>query len=501
MSVLDVSRVAWGSIYLSLRTVLTTVIGVLGFSVMARYISQSDMGVYTALTLLASSVQLISGFGFPSAIVKFVSELIGRGEDYSPYVLSALTLRFALTLALSLILIIFSGNLSQFLFKSYIYTDLIILVLIDSIITSISTILNNFLWGYGSLAFISIVGVASTLIRWSTILIFLLNDYGLTGVIYGWLMGDISTLTLLTLKSIHHLSFSREVYSNFRPALKRLIQFSWPLYISSIISYLYNSYDKFLVLAYLPLSDLGVYNVAYTAFSILVSLASSIGASLYPYYGRLYGADDHKTISLSISHSSKYVMLLLSPLILGLASTSKPIITLFAGPNYTNAWTILSILSIFGLVYSISPAFTGLLLIYNKTKTILIINLASILISLTLLPSTKLFGLNALAIVKGSSILISFTLTLTTLSKIIKIELEKQTLTKILTASTIMALTVTTIQQFTYNPILLPIYILIGGATYLTLIKLFKIIDKNDLLLLKQIIGEKYTKLIEKIML
>ena len=54
------------------------------------------MGVYTALTLLASSVQLISGLGFPSAIVKFVSELMGKGEDYSHYVLSALTLRFTL---------------------------------------------------------------------------------------------------------------------------------------------------------------------------------------------------------------------------------------------------------------------------------------------------------------------------------------------------------------------------------------------------------------------
>ena len=95
----------------------------------------------------------------------------------------------------------------------------------------------------------------------------------------------------------------------------------------------------------------------------------------------------------------------------------------------------------------------------------------------------------------------NFTLTLLALKKIIKIELEKQTLTKILAASTLMALTVTAIQQFTYNPILLPIYILIGGATYLTLIKLFKILNKNDITLLKQIIGEKYTKLIEKIML
>jgi len=57
------------------------------------------------------------------------------------------------------------------------------------------------------------------------------------------------------------------------------------------------------------------------------------------------------------------------------------------------------------------------------------------------------------------------------------------------------------VQQFTYNPILLPIYILTGAATYLFLIKFLKVINKHDLSLLKQTIGEKYTKLIEKVML
>lgn len=283
--------------------------------------------------------------------------------------------------------------------------------------------------------------------------------------------------------------------------VKKLFHFSWPLYISSIISFLYNSYDRFLVLAYLPLEDVGVYNVAYTAFGILVSFATSIGGALFPYYGRLYGENAHGTISLGIKYASKYTMLLISPLILGLTVTSKPILTIFAGPSYTNAWTILSILSIFGLVYSLSPAFSGLLLIYNRTRTVLIINLASILISLTLTPSIQLVGLNGLAIVKGSSILLTFTLTLLALKRIIKVEFEIQILTKILVASTLMALTVTAIQQFIYNPILLPIYTLTGAVTYLLLIKFLKIINENDILLLKQIVGEKYTKLIEKIML
>ncbi|MEM4230251.1 MAG: hypothetical protein QXZ66_10925 [Thermoproteota archaeon] len=75
------------------------------------------------------------------------------------------------------------------------------------------------------------------------------------------------------------------------------------------------------MLAFLPLQQLGVYNVAYTAFSVFVSIASAIGSSLLPYYGVMYGRGKHSAISEGVRRVSKYTMLLLFPLALGLAST------------------------------------------------------------------------------------------------------------------------------------------------------------------------------------
>ncbi|MHA1665479.1 MAG: hypothetical protein ACTSVW_06560 [Candidatus Njordarchaeales archaeon] len=96
------------------------------------------------------------------------------------------------------------------------------------------------------------------------------------------------------------------------------------------------------------MEDVGVYNVAYTAFGILASFASSIGGALFPYYGKLYGDNSHGTISLGVKYASKYTILLISPLTLGLTVKFKLLLTLFAGLSYTDAWIILSILLIFG---------------------------------------------------------------------------------------------------------------------------------------------------------
>jgi O-antigen/teichoic acid export membrane protein len=72
--------------------------------------------------------------------------------------------------------------------------------------------------------------------------------------------------------------------------------------------------DRALVLAYLSLIALGVYNVAHTAFSVLITIASSLGSAFFPYYGVTYGKNDQNSITLGIKRASRYTMLILSHL-------------------------------------------------------------------------------------------------------------------------------------------------------------------------------------------
>jgi len=84
------------SIYLTLQNILSTIIGVLGYAYMARVITPAEMGVIAGITLLASLIQIIVNLGLNSSIAKFISENIGKGADYSKYVISSLVLSRAL---------------------------------------------------------------------------------------------------------------------------------------------------------------------------------------------------------------------------------------------------------------------------------------------------------------------------------------------------------------------------------------------------------------------
>jgi O-antigen/teichoic acid export membrane protein len=267
-----------------------------------------------------------------------------------------------------------------------------------------------------------------------------------------------------------------------------------------MVSLLYTWYDKALILLFLPIQQLGMYNVAYKAFSVFVAIATSLGSSLLPYYGIMYGKNDHKAISEGVRRASRYTMLAIFPLASGLATVAKPVITLFAGVQYSEAWSVLAILSAFGLVYGILPSFSSLLLVYGKTKTILLLDAASVIVSLAFLPLLWQLNLIGLTIMRGLTLIVSFTLSYYYTSKIVKMNIDRNVALKALISSIIMAAIVSILQQTLQNNLLFPLYVITGAIIYLVLVRVLKCLGKEDAQLIKAIIGERTAKIAMKIL-
>jgi len=461
-------------------------------------ITQEEMGIIAALTLLISFVQIISDLGLNASLPKFVSELKGKGKDFSAHVLSSLRFRLLLSLLIATTVFFFSKSISTVLFETDIHSDLVRLSAISSFLTSVIPIFNSVLWGSGKLKSVAIYGVSSTVVRWLSITAFLLSGHGVYGVLLGWIAGDVA-LFLLYLTSVSRMvSFDRSLFLKSSQHLPSLLRFSWTLYISSIVSFIYAWYDRALVLALLPLADLGIYDISYKAFSLLTSIAMALGSALFPYYGMAYGRNDHGAISLGIRRASRYTMIMIFPLTMGLFATSRPVITLFAGQQYEPGWPVLATLSLFGLVYGVSSALSNLLLIYEKTKVILALSFTSVISSLCLLPLLSIWNLTGLAVIRGVSLLLGFLLSVYVLSKMLRVEIDLQTLVKALTSSTVMAVIVLAVQQFYYSKFLLPLYVILGTFIYASGLRLMKILDQGDLELLSKIVGERVARYLIK---
>jgi len=497
---MEASEVASGSVYLTLQNVFTNLIGVFGLTYLARAITQEQMGMLTALTLVNSFIPLAFDFGLASSLPKFVSELKGRGEDVSAHILATFIFKIPATLLPCLIFFIFSANVSSVLFSTPDNYYLVSLMVLDSLISAFALILNSILLGTGRMRRIAVSGVFSTATRWLVIVLLLMSGYGLNGAIIGWIAGDLVLLLLYAIASVGLLKHGENLLNHSVSLIPSILKFSWPLFVATIVTFLYTWYDRAIILVFLPLADLGIYDVSYKAFTVLASLATALGSALYPFYGMAYGKKDHEAIASGIKRATRYTTIIIFPLTLGLLSTANPVITLFAGQQYESGWSVLAILAAFGLVYGLLPAFTGLLVIYEKTKTVLLLSLVPVVASLGLLPLLWVSGLNGLAVMRGVSLMVTLLLTIFFLSRIVSIEIDRQAMFKALISSSIMAVVVLAAQQIHYSLIFFPVYVLIGAATYFSCIRFLKVLNESDIQLLGQIVGKRTTGIFAKVL-
>ena len=92
---------------------------------------------------------------------------------------------------------------------------------------------------------------------------------------------------------------------------------------------------------------------------------------------------------------------------------------------------------------------------------------------------------------RGTASLLTFFLSLYFLSKNVKIEIDYDMGFKAIFASVAMALVVVVAQQVAYSKFFLPLYVALGGVTYITTIKVLRALNDEDFQLIQQVAGEK----------
>ena len=288
--------------------------------------------------------------------------------------------------------------------------------------------------------------------------------------------------------------------TDFGFSLKRIMGFSWPIYLSSWVGFGYNWFDRTLLLAYVPLADVGVYNVAVTAFGVMASIPGAISTALFPQYSELQGRDGMRSLEKAVSTASRYVSYVVVPLAVGLAATARPAISLFAGRAYEMGAIPLAILSLFGAVTCVRAALSDIFSIAERTKVSALLSLIvlsiSVFLGILLLPSTGVLGAT---ILRGVAMVLGLVLMLEVLRRmrLFAVGFDFEALWKSWFASFIMAGAVLGFQLLLYSKYLLPLYILAGVVVYLVMLRFLRAVRAHDIHLVKVFVGKRFERLVE----
>jgi len=363
-----------------------TVTAFLGFVFtwfVARALSVSDFGVFSAISNLVFIIAPVTDFGISSAIIKFVASLEaeGKGMKAKEYVKAGFLFKFAFLALVSILLIIFAPFVSRRLLATdnSVFSYWVIFVSLGLFLSSyISPVLQAYKRFVGSVT----IDISYSLTR--VVLIFL---FGLSGLTLFKSLGAFAfagVVPLIIIAFIYGYGFLKT-----RPTAKiykELLGFSGWLGVNRVLSSVSGRADVQMLAALSGAIVTGYYSIASRLALFIVVLASSFGAVISPRLAAFNNKEKEKVFILK----STLALVAVSFGIILWVILARPFITVLFGIKYLESVNVFKALalsmipflftapSVSAIIYSIKkPKYIGLFSIF---QTVLIIALNYFLI-------------------------------------------------------------------------------------------------------------------------
>ena len=493
----DETTVARGAASLYASSVVILLLNTGYFIVITNILTPSEIGVIAALNIIILFFGVVSTVSLPQALVKFIPEFLGKGEPNKAKgsFKASLVLVVGLSSAVAASLALTSGAAALALFKGEALPIWITLAALDLWLFSLSQFFLATLIGLNQIpraSFFQTIGFALRSISGGSFVIF---GQGISGVLVGFIIGDALTLILSASRSFRSLRGD----ANEVP-IKMLLGYSAPLLVAGLISFGISQIDKvFTWLTRVAISELGIYNIAVGASTIAASAPIAVTTALVPTLSSL----DARQESLNFRNLSRvytrYVSLIAMPVAFMIASLSTSLIQIFGTAYYVGAFP-LSIVSISVGITSVVAVYSGGLLATKRTKPIMLANIIGLVAFTALLavlvPAQGFLGAawSRMAMNIVVAVVIIYFVRRSGL-----LVLDRKAFVGAMVASVLAA----SLLYFSTNAIggyrrqiaALPILIPSGVVVYLTVLRVLKIFNQDDVNFLKRLLPRRLEKL------
>ncbi|MCE7699520.1 MAG: flippase, partial [Methanobacterium paludis] len=265
---------------------------------------------------------------------------------------------------------------------------------------------------------------------------------------------------------------------------KSLISESWPFAITSISISIYTWIDTIILSIITGPESVGLYNASYKLIMVLLFIPMVFNYAIFPLMSQYY-VSSKEALNLTFDKLFKIMLVAALPIGVGTVLIAKKVILLIYGPQFLGAVIALQIL-IWSpvLIFARSP-FERLLESSDRqlvvTKVFIIGVIFNVILNIIVIPKYSYVGAGIITVLTDALVL-GF---LVYITKSLNFSISKKTeinLFKIILASLIMGLILNYLS--TLNLFFL---IIIGAIIYILLLLILRILDEDEILMIKSI--------------
>lgn len=391
-----VRKLGSGSFVVALGMMLGLLISYLFKVVAARFLGPDLYGVYAQAFGVVQAVSVIAVLGIQVSLPRFMS--FHRGREEKDEVRESITTAVFLVLPSALLFSLFtfqlSGSIAVVLGDPRLASAIKMLSLGIVPFSLLPLLISVFRGFQDARSKLLIDDILEPAVSAAGLTLLILAGMGLEAAILGRVIGTLIAVLAGILLLRRRLSFDLFDFSRFSPG--RIIAFSWPLFLISILEVVDKWYGVLLLGFFRDSSSAGAFEVVLSLAYLLVWFLGSVSYMFMPVVSELYGEGRLDEVMEVYSTAVRWTMTVIAPVFIGLLVFPAEIIELLFGPEYVGGATALSLLSIGFFVHVVAGPSENALISAGKTRkylvSYLVMSLSGIGAAIFLIPGYGLEG-------------------------------------------------------------------------------------------------------------
>lgn len=269
------------SVY-GISSLLSQLVSLLLLPLYTQKLSTADYGIFALIGICVSGYAIFSNLGVSSAIFRFTGTSKNE-RDKNEYLGNAQTINILANIITLLVFLLFSKVITRFIFNDIGYIKYSYYIAIAGTISSCSSVLISFLrvnrltTKIAKSSFVNLViSVSATFIG----LVYL--NLGVWGALLGGVIGDLAAFVFL-----FWVSPKQKLIINANK-IRKLMRFALPIFPHKVIGFFLPITSQVILMKYMDLSTLGIYNIALKFALPLVLFINLFQKAYAPYRFEIY---------------------------------------------------------------------------------------------------------------------------------------------------------------------------------------------------------------------
>lgn len=449
--------------------------------VMTKSFSTADYGIWVQINTTISLVVSASNLGLPYTMIRFLSAEKDKRIIQERF-FSLFGVLLISTTIISIMLLIFSNNISAYLFND---NNSIALLLIPlTFFSCLNSLLINYFRTFKQMKRYSILSLVQTYLAVSIVSYLAYMRFNIYITSVGLLISYLIIFIIMFYFIIKEIGFKIPKFKNIREYLS----FGIPTIPSNLSYWILDSSDRYVIGILLGTLFVGYYSPGYTLGYIIMMILSPFSTLLPAILPKYYEEKNEKKMHVYLDYSLKFFLLVSIPSVFGLSMLSKPILLILTTPEIAlNGYLITPFVALSFLFYGFHGIISNVLILEKKTKIFGLVWITAAILNLGL----NILFVEYLEIIGAalSTLIAYFIAALITFqysNKSFKFDFDLKFILKSITASLIISMLI-----FIINPqgvILIILTILICSAVYFLLLIILDGIKEEEIKIFKNIL-------------